>query len=180
MRLSSTTIFENGVTSMLSRQQELNKTQQHVATGRRVLTPSDDPVASAQVLDLTDRVMALVRCLRIKEGIVSLFSMHTTCSVFINEFQTALLSDIKRFLEQMVARDAEWMHNNPEHSDCDRMNADSHLRALLLGHNLTLQVSGGEVVLGQWQRILMAELDGPRARSLRIQILGIAKGPAVG
>ena len=76
-------------------------------------------------------------------------------------------SDIKRFLEQMVARDAEWMHNDPEHSDCDRMNADSHLRALLLGHNLTLQVSGGEVVLGQWQRILMAELDGPRARSLR-------------
>ena len=54
MRLSSSTIFENGVTSMMSRQQELNKTQQHVATGRRVLTPSDDPVASAQVLDLTE------------------------------------------------------------------------------------------------------------------------------
>ena len=54
------------------------------------------------------------------------------------------------------------------------MNADSHLRALLLGHNLTLQVSGGEVVLGQWQRILMAELDGPRARSLRIQIFGVS------
>ena len=64
--------------------------------------------------------------------------------------------------------------NNPEHSDCDRMNADSHLRALLLGHSLTLQVSGGEVVLGQWQRILMAELDGPRARSLRIQIFGVS------
>ena len=83
-------------------------------------------------------------------------------------------SFMKRFLEQMVARDAEWMHNNPALSDCDRMNADSHLRALLLGHNLTLQVSGGEVVLGQWQRILMAELDGPRARSLRIQIFGIS------
>ena len=80
----------------------------------------------------------------------------------------------------MVARDAEWMHNNPEHSDCDRMNADSHLRALLLGHNLTLQVSGGEVVLGQWQRILMAELDGPRARSLRIQIFGVSLTPASG
>jgi len=100
--------------------------------------------------------------------------MHTTCALFINEFQVALLADIKRFLEQMVARDAEWMHNDPEHSDCDRMNADSHLRALLLGHNLTLQVSGGEVVLGQWQRILMAELDGPRARSLRIQIFGVS------
>ena len=91
---------------------------------------------------------------------------------FINEFQTALLTDIKAFLEQMVARDAEWLHNDPEHSDCDRMNADSHLRAMLLGHSLTLQVSGGEVVLGQWQRILMAELDGPRARTLRIQVLG--------
>ena len=84
-----------------------------------------------QVLDLTDRVMALVRRLRIREGIVSLFSMHTTCSVFINEFQTALLADIREFLEHVVARDAEWRHNDPDHSDCDRFNADSHLRALV-------------------------------------------------
>jgi secondary thiamine-phosphate synthase enzyme len=127
-----------------------------------------------ELVDLTLRVMEFVRRFNIREGLVSLWSMHTTCALFINEFQTALLADIKRFLEQMVARDAEWMHNNPEHSDCDRMNADSHLRALLLGHSLTVQVSGGEVVLGQWQRILMAELDGPRARSLRIQIFGIS------
>jgi len=127
-----------------------------------------------ELVDLTLQVMELVRRFNIREGLVSLWSMHTTCSLFINEFQTALLSDIRRFLEQTVARDAEWMHNDPNHSDCDRMNADSHLRALLLGHNLTLQVSGGEVVLGQWQRILMAELDGPRARSLRIQIFGIS------
>ncbi len=93
---------------------------------------------------------------------VSLWSMHTTCSLFINEFQTALLTDIA-FLERMVARDEEWMHNNPDHSDCDRMNADSHLRALLLGHNLTLQVSGGEVVLGQWQRILHGRARRARA-----------------
>lgn len=127
-----------------------------------------------ELVDLTERIMALVRRLRISEGIVNLWSMHTTCAVFINEFQVALLADIKRFLEQMVARDAEWLHNDPEHSDCDRMNADSHLRALLLGHSLTLQISGGEVVLGQWQRILMAELDGPRARTLRVQVMGVA------
>lgn len=125
-----------------------------------------------EVIDLTERVMALVGKLPVKEGIVNLFSLHTTCTVFINEFQTALVTDIKRFLEQAVARDADWMHNNPAHSDCDRMNADSHLRAMLLGHNLTLQVSGGEVVLGQWQRILMAELDGPRSRTLRIMVMG--------
>jgi secondary thiamine-phosphate synthase enzyme len=127
-----------------------------------------------ELKDLTDRIMSFVKRFRVREGLVSLWSMHTTCAVFINEFQTALLSDIKRFLELMVARDAEWLHNNPDHSDCDRMNADSHLRALLLGHSLTLQVSGGEVVLGQWQRILMAELDGPRARTLRVQLWGIA------
>jgi secondary thiamine-phosphate synthase enzyme len=127
-----------------------------------------------ELVDLTNRVMEFVRRFNISEGLVSLWSMHTTCALFINEFQTALLSDIKRFLEHLVERDADYLHNDPKHSDCDRMNADSHLRALLLGHSLTLQVSGGEVVLGQWQRILMAELDGPRARSLRVQILGVS------
>jgi secondary thiamine-phosphate synthase enzyme len=149
-----------------------------VATGGGVTVHGETLVIETdqriELVDLTNRVMEFVGRFNVREGLVSLWSMHTTCSLFINEFQNALLSDIRRFLEQMVERDAEWMHNDPEHSDCDRMNADSHLRALLLGHNLTLQISGGEVVLGQWQRVLMAELDGPRARSLRIQILGIS------
>jgi secondary thiamine-phosphate synthase enzyme len=140
--------------------------------GETIVISTDQRI---ELVDLTNRVMEFARKFNIKEGLVSLWSMHTTCTLFINEFQTALLSDIKRFLEQMVQRDAEWLHNNPDHSDCDRFNADSHLRALLLGHSLTLQVSGGEVVLGQWQRILMAELDGPRARSLRIQLMGVSK-----
>jgi secondary thiamine-phosphate synthase enzyme len=140
--------------------------------GETIVISTDQRV---ELVDLTNRIMEFARKFNIKEGLVSLWSMHTTCALFINEFQTALLTDIKRFLEQMVARDAEWLHNNPDHSDCDRFNADSHLRAMLLGHNLTLQVSGGEVVLGQWQRILMAELDGPRARTLRIQLWGISK-----
>ena len=66
-----------------------------------------------ELVDLTDVVMEFVRQSNIREGIVSLWSMHTTCALFINEFQTALHADIKRFLEQMVARDAEWMHNDP-------------------------------------------------------------------
>jgi secondary thiamine-phosphate synthase enzyme len=140
--------------------------------GETIVISTDQRV---ELVDLTNRIMEFAKKFNIKEGLVSLWSMHTTCALFINEFQTALLSDIKRFLEQMVQRDAEWLHNNPDHSDCDRFNADSHLRALLLGHSLTLQVSGGEVVLGQWQRILMAELDGPRARSLRIQLMGVSK-----
>jgi secondary thiamine-phosphate synthase enzyme len=75
----------------------------------------------------------------------------------------------------MVSRDADGMHNDPAHSDCDRLNADAHLRAMLLGHSLTLQISGGEIVLGQWQRVLVAELDGPRSRTLRVQMMGTAQ-----
>ena len=132
-----------------------------------------DTADRIELTDLTDRVTALVQHAGIREGVVSLWSMHTTCALFINEAQRALHADIKRFLEHLVARDLDWMHNDPNHSDCDRMNADSHLRAMLLGHSLTLQITGGEIVLGQWQRLLMAELDGPRERSIRVQILGI-------
>ena len=95
--------------------------------------------------------------------------------MFINEFQKALVADIQTFLERAVDRDAPWQHNDPALSDCDRGNADSHLRALLLGHQLTLQVSGGEIVLGQWQRILLAELDGPRSRTMRLQVMGASR-----
>jgi secondary thiamine-phosphate synthase enzyme len=123
--------------------------------------------------DVTDQLIAAARESGVRDGIVSLWSMHTTLAVFINESQKALHADIERLLETMVPRDAAWMHNDPEHSDCDRLNADAHLRAMLLGHSLTLQVAAGEVVLGQWQRVLAAELDGPRARTLRLQIMGI-------
>jgi secondary thiamine-phosphate synthase enzyme len=133
-----------------------------VQTGKRI-----------ELVDITEDVMSRVRASGVREGIASLWSMHTTCAIFINESQKALHADIMQVLEQIVDRDADWQHNDPEHSDCDRMNADSHLRAMFLGHSVTLQISGGEPVLGQWQRILVAEMDGPRARSVRVQIMGV-------
>jgi len=147
------------------------------AAGGLVIRAEDIVVPTAeriQIVDLTDRVMDLARQFAIREGQVSLWSMHTTCALFINESQVALLADIRRFLEDLVAQDRYYQHNDPAHSDCDRSNADAHLRSLLLGHSLALQVSGGEIVLGQWQRVLMAELDGPRDRTIRIQGLGLA------
>ena len=131
-----------------------------------------------EVVDLTDQIMPLVSRLHVGEGFVHLFSMHTTCTVMINEFQPALLADFKTFLEGLVESGGTWRHNDPAHSDCDRQNAEAHLRAMLLGHALTLQVSGGEVVLGQWQRILLAELDGPRRRTVRVQVFGMARPEA--
>jgi secondary thiamine-phosphate synthase enzyme len=128
-----------------------------------------------ELVDITDRLRTFLSRAEVTEGLLSVWSMHTTCAVFINEAQQALHADIKRALEQMIVRETDWMHNDPKHSDCERSNADSHLRAMLLGHGLTLQISGGELVLGQWQRVLAAELDGPRTRSLRLQALGVRR-----
>jgi secondary thiamine-phosphate synthase enzyme len=127
-----------------------------------------------ELVDLTERIAGVVHDSGVKEGLVSLWSLHTTCAIFINENQPALHADIKQFLELTVSRTGNWMHNDPAHSDCDRNNADAHLRAMLLGHGLTMQVTGGELVLGQWQRVLAAELDGPRMRSVRVQVQGVA------
>jgi secondary thiamine-phosphate synthase enzyme len=151
--------------------QGISTTGPSVVHGESLLVQTDQRI---ELIDLTDIVTDRVRRSGIREGIASLWSMHTTCALIINEAQQALHGDIIRVLEQMVSRDAEWLHNDPRHSDCDRMNADSHLRAMLLGHSVTLQVSAGEPVLGQWQRILVAEMDGPRARTVRVQIIGIA------
>src|SRR6202051_1267746 len=79
--------------------------------GETIVIQTDQRI---ELVDLSNRVMEYVRRFNIREGLVSLWSMHTTCALFINEFQTALLTDIKRFLEQMVARDAESMHNETE------------------------------------------------------------------
>src|SRR6476661_3273954 len=63
-----------------------------------------------ELIDLTDRLMSYVRPLGIKEGMVTLWSMHTTCVLFINEVQPALDTDIKRFLEEMVEKDRYYKH----------------------------------------------------------------------
>ncbi|HUR21576.1 MAG TPA: secondary thiamine-phosphate synthase enzyme YjbQ [Vicinamibacterales bacterium] len=136
------------------------------------LTISTDK--TLQLIDLTDDVMARVQELGVREGTATLSSLHTTCAVFVNESQAALREDMEHFLEHVVDPAAAWLHNDPQHSDCSRMNAGAHLRALMLSHSATLQVSGGELVMGQWQRVLMAELDGPRDRSLRLQVMGVA------
>lgn len=128
-----------------------------------------------ELVDLTDTVMAFVRRSGVQEGLLSLWSMHTTCTVFINESQPALEADILAFLEDAVARTKYYKHNDPAHSDCDRQNADAHLRAMLLGHSVTMQISGGELVVGQWQRVLCGEMDGPRTRTIRAQVQGIAR-----
>jgi len=139
----------------------------------RAETIAFESTARLQIVDMTDDVMERVRALGVQEGTVTLQSLHTTCAVFVNESQDALAADFLTFLESVVDPEDQWRHDDPALSDCDRHNTDSHLRALVLSSSVTLQVSGGELVLGQWQRILVGELDGPRARTLRLQVMGI-------
>jgi len=126
-----------------------------------------------QLLNITDRINEIVRKSGIRDGLVHLQSLHTTSAVFLNEWQDALLHDVKGFLEQIVLREQYYRHNDPEHSDCERKNADSHLRGMLMGQTLSLQVRNATVLLGTWQSIIFAEFDGPRSRSLAVQVCGV-------
>ena len=128
-----------------------------------------------ELIDITRSLNALLRQRGMRAGLVIVQSLHTTAAVFINEFQQALLEDIRGLLEKLVARHDNWRHNDPKLSDCDRKNADSHLRAMLLGHTISLPVRNGELALGEWQSVILAELDGPRERSINVQMLGFAE-----
>ena len=125
-----------------------------------------------ELIDLTQRVEELVGKTGIGAGVALLQSLHSTAALFVNEWQEALLEDFRTLLEQAVRAEAPWRHNDPRYSDCDRSNAASHLRALLLGSSAMLAVRRGQLVRGTWQSIILAELDGPRTRSVSLQILG--------
>ena len=126
-----------------------------------------------QLINVTDRINEIVRKSGVRDGIVHLQSLHTTTAVFINEWQDALLHDVRSFLEDLINREESWRHNDPNYSDCERKNADSHLRGMIMGQTLCLQVRNSCVLLGTWQSIILAEFDGPRSRSLSIQVSGV-------
>jgi len=126
-----------------------------------------------QLLNITERINEIVRKSGVREGLVHLQSLHTTTSVFLNEWQDALLADVRTFIDELVARERDWRHNDPRYSDCERGNADSHIRGMLLGQSLCLQVRNYGVLLGTWQSIILAEFDGPRSRSMSVQVSGV-------
>lgn len=125
-----------------------------------------------QFMDITRMVRERLSKHPIKNGILLLNTLHTTAVLFINEFQAALIEDMKKILAHMIQDEDDYRHNDPHYSDCTRGNADSHLRAMLLARTLALPVRAGEVILGRWQCIIFAELDGPQERDIQLQLLG--------
>jgi secondary thiamine-phosphate synthase enzyme len=125
-----------------------------------------------RLFDLTDEVKRFLAESGVGNGMGVVSTLHTTTGVFFTEVQDALWDDVETFLQKLVAERAGYKHNDPRFSDCERGNAAAHLRAILLGGSLPLQVEEGRLVLGQFQRIIFAELDGPRPRSIRMQFMG--------
>ena len=123
--------------------------------------------------NLTNLVRNFVKSSGIRDGLVNISSLHTTCAIFINEWQDALIHDFKAYLASAISKDSYYRHNDPAHSDCERKNADSHLRGMVMGQTLCLQVRNSVVLLGTWQSIILAEFDGPRSRSMSIQVSGV-------
>lgn len=126
-----------------------------------------------ELKSITREIAAFVEQTPIRDGIVQISSLHTTAGVMLNETQGALLSDISSFFEQLIPRGVYYKHNDPLLSDCDRKNADAHLRVLVVGQNLTIPIVDGKMKLGTWQNILLTEFDGPNNRKIHVQVMGI-------
>jgi len=119
-----------------------------------------------ELIDITSMVSGVLESSGIRNGILNVFSRHSTSAIFINENESRLLGDIESMLEGAVPVDASYGHNIIDN------NADSHLRAVLLGGSQTVPVINGSMDLGTWQSIFFAEFDGPRNRRIRVSVAG--------
>lgn len=128
--------------------------------------------ARTEVSDITRLVRNTVKAFPVSEGLALINTLHATCALFVNEFQSALIDDLKALIERLVPERNGYRHDDPRVSDCERGNAHAHLRAALLGQSITVGVNNGELTLGRFQSLIFAELDGPRKREISIQIIG--------
>jgi secondary thiamine-phosphate synthase enzyme len=118
-----------------------------------------------ETFDITPRVKAAVTRAKVGDGLVTVSVAHTTAAVFVNEnADPDVQKDVLTALERAVPRDAEYAHAEG--------NGPAHVKSILIGNSVTLAVRDGEIALGTWQGIYLAELDGPRERSATITVIG--------
>ena len=124
--------------------------------------------------DVTPQVEDAVRESSIEAGTALIFSRHTTAAIVINEAEPGLLQDMERMLERLAPRAIEYAHNAMARTiPNEPENGHAHLRHLLLGASETVPVVDGRLHLGTWQRVFLAELDGPRRREVVVQVMGV-------
>lgn len=124
--------------------------------------------------DITAELQALVDQAGLTDGLLVAVGQHTTTALVINEHEERLLADIEAFFLQLAPPDRPYLHNDlhlrPGIPADEPRNAHSHLIALMLGNQLSLPVLAGRLGLGQYQSVLLVELDGPRQRRVLVQL----------
>lgn len=118
-----------------------------------------------ELIDITNDVKEQVSKSGVEQGICVVSTPHTTTSVFVNENESGLRFDILNLLERLVPPSTGYQHDRIDD------NADSHLKAVLLGSSETIPIIDGKLVLGTWQSIFFAEMDGARHRKVNIMII---------
>lgn len=132
-------------------------------------------------IDITDKVKDLVKKKKIKNGVVTVFSKHTTAAIRINEKEKGIYKDFEIFAEKILPHKKYYHHNDltirTENLVCDIgasdcLNGHSHCLHILMGATSEfIPIIEGKLALGTYQRIFLIELDCPRQREILVQII---------
>ena len=120
-----------------------------------------------EIRDITDDVMQIVAAAHIAEGMVLVSAMHITASVFVNDHESGLYADIMAWLEELAPAKPDYLHHRTGED-----NADAHLKRMLLGHQVIVPITRGELDLGPWERIHYGEFDGQRKKRIVVKVMG--------
>lgn len=125
-----------------------------------------------EVLDVTGEVQKIIGESGAKNGLVNLWITHTTAALAVNEHDTDLWEDILKAFTRLVPVRGDYRHNAKYGWAPGEQNAHAHILNCMVKPCVTVPLRDGRIRLGTWQSILFIELDGPRSRSLHIQVLG--------
>jgi len=122
-----------------------------------------------EILDITDKTRRIVESSNMKTGVVTLFVPGSTGALTTIEYEQGLLADLPLALERLAPKDAPYEHENRWHDG----NGHSHIRASMIGPDLSVPFRDGKLTLGTWQQIVFLELDvRPRDRTVIVQLVG--------
>lgn len=116
---------------------------------------------------ITPQVEKVVQDSRIQHGLVLVSAMHITAGVYVNDNEDGLIQDIDQWLEQLAPFRENYLHHQTGED-----NGDSHLKAILVHHQVMLPITEGKLLLGTWQRVFYAEFDGQRAKRVVVAVMG--------
>ena len=120
-----------------------------------------------EYINITDRVEEIVAASGIREGMVLVSAMHITAGVYVNDAESGLIQDIDDWLEELAPTGPDYRHHRTGET-----NGDSHLKSLLIHHEVIVPITDGKLDLGPWQQIYYAEFDGQRRKRVVVKALG--------